>query len=227
MKPFSSLTIIALSLLPSIVWAIELPPENCGADTPPTIMEPGDRVTKSWCVVYEEAAVLTSAGTTKDIAGATASCENCSPSCGKPELPQPREIKCKLILETSFENKRELTVTGGFKGGSDWIANLEASLELATGYTETIKPTISLEAEVTAGPCEWQDLRAFQRVCVGKQSRMRIKCQPCWLVKHVSTGRSYEYHGEIIEGIATLTCEMAINGNMSIKTTANGRCPRP
>jgi len=115
MKPFSSLTIIALSLLPSIVWAIELPPENCGADTPPTIMAPGDRVTKSWCVVYEEAAVLTSAGTTKDIAGATASCENCSPSCGKPELPQPREIKCKLTLETSFENKRELTVTGGFK----------------------------------------------------------------------------------------------------------------
>ncbi len=146
---------------------------------------------------------------------------------GKPELPQPQELKCKFTLETSFENKKELTVTGGFSGGSDWIANLEASLQVASGYTETTKPTIGLKAEVTARPCEWQDMRAFQRVCVGKQSRVRIKCQPCWNVTKISNGRSYEYHGPVIEGTATLTCDMAINGSMSIKTTANGRCPRP
>jgi hypothetical protein len=227
MKPFSSLPAVALALLPSIVGAIELPPANCGADKLPPIIERGERVTRSWCVVYEEAAVLSSTGITKEVAGTTASCENCPPSCGEPEAPKPREITCKLTLETSFENKKELTVTGGINGGADWIANIEASLEVASGFTETIKPTISLEAKVTVGPCEWQDVRGFQRVCVGKQSRVRIKCQPCWLVTKISNGRSYEYHGRIIEGTATLTCDMAINGTMSIKTTANGRCPRP
>ncbi len=227
MKPFSSLPAVALALLPSIVGAIELPPANCGADKLPPIIERGERVTRSWCVVYEEAAVLTSAGTTKEIAGTTASCENCSPSCGEPEVPQPQEIKCKFTLKTSFENTKELKVTGGISGGADLIANLEASLEVASGYTETTKPTVGLEAEVTARPCEWQDVRAFQRVCVGKQSTVRIKCQPCWNVTKISNGRSYEYHGPVIEGTATLTCDMAINGSMSIKTTANGRCPRP
>ncbi len=222
----SVLVATVVMALPSVVVAIELPPEKCGADKPPLIMEPGDVIVKSWCNLYEEAAVLTSPGTMQEVAGSTASCENCSDNCGNPELPQPRELTCKLTLQTSYKNAKSLTVTGGVSGGSDWIAKIEASLEIESGYKETTQETVSVAAEVTVGPCEWQDTRAFLKASVGRTAQMEIVCQPCWLIRHVSYTPGFEYHGAPLKGMATLKCSMSLAGSASIKTVANGRCPR-
>ena len=215
---------VLLTTIPTPARALEIPPESCGADKPPPLSDV--KVLKRWCEVYEKEAVLLSAGTLKEVSGAKLAVENCTPNCGKQEI-QPRGYTSAVTLEVGYQNSEHLDVTGSISGDSDWIAAIKASLEVVSGYTKTIEETIKSKTSVAVGSCEWEEVQAFLRVNVDRKARLTIESCPCWLLAGNIPSNPFEYIGDPIVGTATLTCNMALAGNVTIRKVANGGCPRP
>lgn len=204
-----------------------LPSSNC--DMSSVQVDPTREVINSeWCEITEQAPVINSRGDIRDLSGSTDTCDGCSPNCENAELPQPVGKSCTTLLSISFTDTLERSTTGGFGGqGGGWLAKIEANLETKIGYKTDNRIEIKRSYSVTIAPCTWQTEQIFMQVLYGKKMSLTATCTPCRDITDTKLKLRYEHHGVPQTATVSLTCNLGLDGNGTVRTVANGRCPRP
>jgi hypothetical protein len=185
-------------------------------------------VEKEWCEVTEQAPKMNSYGEFRDRSGSTDTCDGCAPNCGDPESMKPFGKTCTTLLSMSFTDTKERTTKGIFGGEAEgFLAGLEASLEVKIGYKSVEATRVERSVSVSIAPCTWQTEQIFMRVLMGKSMSVSASISACKQIRDTRLNLTYLHIGPAQTGTLTLTCNLGLNGDSTIRTVANGKCPRP
>ena len=218
---------LVIAMMPRGAFAYPVPSTNCDMKTVP--VDPVTEVVeREWCEVTEQAPSIQSYGEIRDRAGSTDTCDGCAPNCDKPELPQPVGKTCTTLLSVMFTDTKERStkgIVGGDAGGL--FAGIEASLEVKIGYKNDNTIKIDRSVSTTIAPCTWQTEQIFMRYLMGKKMSVSVSISACKQIRDKRLKLVYLHYGVAQTGTLTLSCNLGMNGDSTIRTIANGKCPRP
>lgn len=221
------IAVIGFVMTPCCVYSYPVPSSKCDMSTVP-VDRSREVVEKEWCEVTEQAPKINSNGVFRDRSGSTDTCDGCAPNCGDPEAPQPVGKTCTTLLSVSFTDTKERTTKGIVGGGAGGIfAGLEASLEMKIGYKSEGGTKVERSVSVSIAPCTWQTEQIFMRVLNGKSMSVSASISACKQIRDTRLKLTYLHIGPAQTGTLTLTCNLGLNGDSTIRTVANGKCPRP
>jgi len=221
------IAVIGFVMTPCCVYSYPVPSSKCDMSTVP-VDRSREVVEKEWCEVTEQAPRINSNGVFQDRSGSTDTCDGCAPNCSDPEAPQPVGKTCTTLLSVSFTDTKERTIKGIVGGGAGGIfAGLEASLEMKIGYKREGGTKVERSVSVSIAPCTWQTEQIFMRVLNGKSMSVSASISACKQIRDTRLKLTYLHIGPAQTGTLTLTCNLGLNGDSTIRTVANGKCPRP
>jgi len=174
-----------------------------------------------WCEATTGAIVTTNPGVTLAVS-TTCTMSHCPPGHNEPPTPSPATKSCSNTI--TFSQSGTFTTTGGIDGSVGWlVADLKASLQVASGTSESWTGSTTQGVSVTLAACEWQKHLLTMQVVKGKKLCRSATIQG-WGTQNCGAGVTLA-SGAAQNGQVCGTFDIALVGTIHSPTIEAGFCP--